>query len=96
MGSVINLPAGSYAVTAQVEISSGLDEPPGVCKLELNGSVVSGTTTLWQAKDGTANLTIVTAVTVTGGSTADVICASVNSAPMADLNLLLVGVDSIN
>jgi hypothetical protein len=97
VGSINALPAGTYMIWAQVEVLDGASEPDGNCSLSVNGTVQASTVTPFELKNGDANLTIVSAATLTGGgSTVEVDCTSTDNTTTANVNLALVAVDALN
>ena len=97
VGSIHGLPAGTYMITAEVNLLDGLDEPSVDCRLSINGTKQQSSTTLLAVKSGWGDLTIVSATTLTGGgSTVEVECNSSDSTTTANVNLALVLVDALN
>ncbi len=88
---------GTYMVWGQVSLEDGTSEPFGGCDVEVNGSAVASSNTAWQAKDGLANLTIVSAATLTGsGSVVEVDCDSSDNTTKASANLALIALNALN
>jgi hypothetical protein len=97
VGSLNQVPDGNYAVTAQVYLDDGTNEVGAACRLSVDGSTVPNTLTPAELKTGEANLTIVSAIALTGGgSSVEVQCNTEDSSAVANVNLLLVSVDTIN
>jgi hypothetical protein len=94
--TIANVPAGTYLVWAQTGIYDG-SSGFGKCRLAVNGSADSGTETAYEVSQTTANLTLVTPETLTGGgSTVAVECASGDSDTAASVHLVLVTIDALN
>jgi len=96
VASIANVPAGTYLVWAQTFIddsSSGV----GKCRIAVNGSADLGTATAFGTSQTSANLTLVTPETLTGGgSTVAVECSSVDNVTAASVHLALVTIDALN
>jgi len=97
VGSIASVPDGTYMIWAQISLDDSLNEPSGNCSLKVNGVVQSPTATGVELKSGTANLTIVSAATLSGGgSTVDAQCRMGDNTTSANVNLALVKVDALN
>jgi hypothetical protein len=97
VGSITSLPAGTYMITGQVRLDDNLNEPSGTCHLSVNGAFQQTTSTAIELKDGTGNMTIVSAATLTGGgSSVEVDCTIGDNTTVANVNLALVSVDALN
>lgn len=97
VGSIASVPDGTYMIWAQISLDDSLNEPSGNCSLKVNGVVQSPTATGVELKSGTANLTIVSAATLSGGgSTVDAQCRMGDNTTSANVNLALVKIDALN
>ncbi|HXE94540.1 MAG TPA: hypothetical protein VN544_12130 [Gaiellaceae bacterium] len=97
VGSIASVPDGTYMIWAQISLDDSLNEPSGNCSLKVNGVVQSPTATAVELKSGTANLTVVSAATLSGGgSTVDAQCRMGDNTTSANVNLALVKVDALN
>jgi hypothetical protein len=84
-------------IWAQVSLYDLGNEPGGNCEMAINGTAVPSTSTAFTLKSGTANLTIVSAATLTPSSnTIEIDCQSSDSTTVASVNLSLVTVDALN
>ena len=96
VASIANVPAGTDLIWAQTSIydsSSG----GGKCQIAVNGSPDLGTATTYDISQATANMTLVTPETLTGGgSTVSVECSSLDNGSAASVHLALVTVDALN
>jgi hypothetical protein len=97
VASISSVPDGTYMIWAQISLDDSLNEPSGNCSLKVNGVVQSSTGTGFELKSGTANLTIVSAATLSGGgSTVDAQCRMGDNTTSANVNLALVKIDALN
>jgi len=97
VGSIASVPDGTCMIWAQISLDDSLNEPSGNCSLKVNGVVQSPTVTAVELKSGTANLTVVSAATLSGGgSTVDAQCRMGDNTTSANVNLALVKVDALN
>jgi len=97
VGSIASVPDGTYMIWAQISLDDSLNEPSGNCSLKVNGVVQSPTATGVELNSGTANLTIVSAATLSGGgSTVDAQCRMGDNTTSANVNLALVKIDALN
>ena len=97
VGSIASVPDGTYMIWAQISLDDSLNEPSGNCSLKVNGVVQSPTSTGVELKSGTANLTIVSAATLSGGgSTVEAQCRMGDNTTSANVNLALVKIDALN
>jgi len=98
VGSVNQVPDGTYMIWAQVELSDGLNEPDTTCKVEVNGSDLTNALAQSTLKSGLGNFTIVSATTLSGGgSTVEVDCTASDNTTVAQVvNLALVAVNALN
>jgi hypothetical protein len=97
VGSIASVPDGTYMIWAQISLDDSLNEPSGNCSLKVNGVIQQPTATGVELKSGTANLTIVSAATLSGGgSTVDAQCRMGDNTTSANVNLALVKIDALN
>jgi hypothetical protein len=97
VGSIASVPDGTYMIWAQISLDDSLNEPSGNCSLKVNGVLQQPTATGVELKSGTANLTIVSAATLSGGgSTVDAQCRMGDNTTSANVNLALVKIDALN
>ena len=98
VGLLSSVPAGIFMVWGQVALGdAGNLDADVICRVDVNGSVVTGTTTHVELKGGEGNLTIVSAATLSsGGSSVELECTSGDTTTVADSNLALVPVDALN
>jgi hypothetical protein len=89
------VPAGTYAITAEVAFEDGTDEPNGFCKLVVNGTKVQGAEVA--LKVGVGSETFVDAETLSNGSnTIEVDCQLTDNTTVGSGHLSLVKVDALN
>ena len=99
VGSIASVPAGTYMITGQVNLHdlNSSNEPAGFCHVSVNGVVQTTTSARIELKDGTGNMTLVSAATLTGGgSSVEVDCTLGDSDTVANVNLALVSADALN
>jgi hypothetical protein len=97
VGSVSGVPDGMYMIWGQVTFDDVLNEPTGGCSIVVNGTSQPNTAAGVALKNGVANLTMVSAATLSGGgSTVEVQCSLGDNTGVADTNLALIKVDAIN
>jgi Collagen triple helix repeat (20 copies) len=93
-----SVPDGIFMVWAQVAVTdAGNLDADIICHVDVNGAALPNTKTFAELKGGEGNLTIVSAATVGGGgSGVGVDCASGDTTTVANVNLALIHVDSLN
>ena len=96
VASIANVPAGTYLNWAQTSIKDS-KSGGGKCKIGVNGYADLGTATAYDISQATANMTLVTPETLTGGgSTVSVECSSLDNGSAASVHLALVTVEALN
>jgi hypothetical protein len=96
--SLYSVPDGSYMLSANLPISDHLNEPFVSCRVVLNGVDQDSTATQIELKNGLGEITLVSAVTLTGGgTTVQVSCNSADATgQVGNANLSLLKVDALN
>jgi uncharacterized protein involved in outer membrane biogenesis len=96
-GSVNSVPPGIYMIWAQASFHDSLNEPNVACHIDINGVLLSGSSTGNNLKSGEGEIAIVSAATLTGsGSTVEVDCTSADNTSVVDVNLSLMEVNALN
>jgi hypothetical protein len=85
-------------IWAQVWLYDSTNEPFGRCQIAVNGSELPDTESGMRLKDGHANVSIVSAATLSGGgSTVEIDCTATDNTTSARLaGLALLKVDALN
>lgn len=92
------IPDGTYMIWAQAWMYENGSEPFTRCQIAVNGNELPNTESGAKLKDGHANLSIISAATLNGGSnTAEVDCTSTDNGLEARLaTIALLKVDALN
>jgi hypothetical protein len=96
--SLYSVPDGSYMLSANVPITDQGNEPFVSCRVVINGVDQDSSAVQIALKNGIGEITLVSAVTVTGGgTTVQVSCNSIDAtSSTGNANLSLLKVDALN
>ncbi len=93
-----SVPDGTYQLWSAVNFNDNPNEPSVICEADVNGVVVPFSSSATILKSGFGELTLVSAVTTSGGgSTVEVVCQSGDNTTLTgNANVSLVKLDALN